>query len=66
MAISYKKLLKLLIDRGWQKKDLIEKADISWTTMAKFSKENQYFDLRLIEKICKVLDCQPGDIMEIK
>ena len=29
MAVSYKKLWKLLIDKGLKKKDLMEKADIS-------------------------------------
>lgn len=66
LAISYKKLLKLLIDKGWQKKDLMEKADLSWATISKFSKENQYVNLRTIERICQELDCQPSDIMEVK
>ena len=61
--ISYKPLLKLLIDRGIQKKTLQEQADISWSTMSKFN-NNQYVSLKIIDRLCSVLDCQPGDLIE--
>ncbi|MBP3953627.1 helix-turn-helix domain-containing protein [Bacillus suaedae] len=61
--ISYKPLMKLMIDRDIQKQDLQKKIDVSWSTIAKLSK-NQYVSLEVIDKICTALECQPGDIME--
>ena len=61
--IRYKPLLKLLIDRGIKKQDLQKAANISWSTMAKFNKD-EYVSLEVIDRICAVLDCQPGDLIE--
>lgn len=64
MAISYKKLWKVLIDRDMKKKDLCAAAGISHTSMAKMGKnENVTTDVLL--KICHALNCDIGDIMEI-
>ena len=64
MAISYKKLWKVLIDRDLKKKDLCAAAGISHTSMAKLGKnENVTTDVLL--KICHALNCDIGDIMEI-
>jgi DNA-binding Xre family transcriptional regulator len=64
MAISYKKLWKLLIDRDMKKKDLCAVARISHTSMAKLGKgENVTTDVLL--KICMALKCDISDIMEI-
>ena len=60
--ISYKPFLKMLIDRGIKKQDIVSKAKISWATMAKLS-TNEYVSLEVIDKLCAVLDCQPGDIL---
>lgn len=61
--ISYKPLLKLLIDRNIKKQDLMKMADISSATMAKLN-TNEYVSLEVIDKICAALCCQPGDILE--
>ena len=62
--VSYKKLWKLLIDRDMKKKDLMVVANISATSAAKLSKgENIQTDV--LVKICKALDCDFADIMEI-
>lgn len=61
--ISYKPLQKLLIDKGIKKKDVINKANISWATMAKLN-TNEYVSLEIIDKLCLVLECQPGDLIE--
>lgn len=63
MQISYKKLWKLLIDKDMKKKDLQSKADISWTTITKMSK-NEKVSLDMLMKICETLHCNIGDIME--
>jgi DNA-binding Xre family transcriptional regulator len=62
--VSYKKLWKLLIDKDMRKKDLMEVAKISATSVAKMSKgENIQTDV--LVKICKALQCDFADIMEI-
>lgn len=64
MAISYKKLWKLLIDKDMKKKDLREAAGISTASMAKLGK-NQNVNTDILVKVCKALDCDISDIMEI-
>jgi DNA-binding Xre family transcriptional regulator len=63
--ISYKPFLKLLIDREISKKQLIEDTDISWATISKMN-TNKYVSLEVIDKLCKYLNCQPGDLIEYK
>lgn len=63
MAICYKKLWKLLIDRDMQRKDLRIAAGLSTNVIAKLGK-NQNVSTQVLEKICKVLDCSITDIME--
>ncbi len=64
MGASYKKLWKLLIDRDMKKRDLCEKAGVSATSLAKLGKgENVNTDI--LVKICRALDCDVSDIMEI-
>ena len=65
MAISYKKLWKLLIDKDIKKKDLVEKAGISGYTLNKLNKGETVTSETLM-KICVALDCSFDDIMEIK
>ena len=63
MAISYKKLCKILIDRDMKKKDLAKLADVSSYTITKMSKwENVTTDTQ--GKICKVLGVNVEDIMQ--
>lgn len=64
MAVSYKKLWKLLIDKGLKKKDLMEKADISKYTLIRLNRGDN-ISTETVAKICKALDCGFDDIMEI-
>ena len=64
MEVSYKKLWKLLIDKDMKKKDLLEKAGISWTSITKLSK-GEKVSMDVLMKICKALDCNIGDIMDL-
>lgn len=64
MAISYNKLWKLLIDNHMKKKDLKEKAELSTATMAKLGK-NESVSLDVLVRICIVLNCEIGDVVEI-
>lgn len=63
VAIKYYKMLDLMNRQGIGKEELRKKISISPATMAKISK-NQYVSLEVIDKICDVLSCQPGDLME--
>lgn len=63
MAICYKKLWKMLIDRDMQKKDLRMAAGLSTNGIAKLGK-NQNVLTGVLGKICKVLNCDITDIME--
>ena len=64
MSISYNRLWKLLIDNHMKKKDLKEKAELSTATMAKLGK-NESVSLDVLVRVCKVLNCEIGDIVEI-
>ena len=63
MNVSYKKLWKLLIDKDMMKKDLQKKAGISWATLTKMSKR-EGVSTEVLMKVCKVLHCDVGDIVE--
>ena len=65
MQISYNKLWKLLIDRGMKKTDLINATGISSSTISKMGK-NEPVSMDSMLKVCKVLNCDIGDIVEIK
>ena len=65
MSLSYAPLWKLLIDRDMNKTQLREKAGFSTVTLAKLGK-NEPVALSVIAEICRVLDCQPGDIVEYR
>ncbi len=63
MAVSYNKLWKLLIDKQMTKTELRLAADISTTTLAKLGK-NETVSMDVMLRICNVLDCNVGDIMD--
>ncbi len=63
MSIKFYKLLDLMNRRGISKEELRTAISSSSATIAKISK-NEHVSLEVIEKICKALKCQPGDIME--
>jgi putative transcriptional regulator len=64
MAISYKKLWKLLIDRDMKKKDLQTLAGISSASITKLGK-NENVNTDILQKICTALNCDISDIMEM-
>lgn len=63
MAASYVKLWKLLLDRGLKRTDLISKAGISTNILAKLGK-NEFVSMESLEKICKSLNCNIGDVVD--
>lgn len=64
MAVSYKKLWKLLIDKDMKKKDLRIATGITTTALAKLGR-NENVNTEILVKICKALECDISDIMEI-
>ena len=64
MAVSYKKLWKLLIDREMKKKDLMGMAGISWSTITKMG-HDEHVSTDILVKICSALKCNFDEIMEI-
>ena len=64
MTVCYNKLWKLLIDKGMKKKDLRLATGMTTTALAKLGK-NEHVSTVLLVKICKVLDCDLCDIVEL-
>lgn len=64
MAISYKKLWKLLIDKDMKKKDLQRLSGVSSASITKLGK-NENVNTEILEKICIALKCDISDIMEM-
>jgi len=64
MSINYNGLWKLLIDEGLNRTQFRLKVGISTATLAKLSK-NDHVSLEVLETICKVFNCQLGDICQV-
>ena len=64
MDVSYNKLWKLLIDKNMKKKDLRLATGITTTALAKLGR-NENVSTEVLVKICKVLDCDIADIVEV-
>lgn len=64
MAVCYKKLFKLLIDKDMKKKDLSALTGISNNTIAKLA-NNENVTMEVIDRICSNLGCTVDDIVEI-
>ena len=63
MAVSYKKLFHLLIEKDMSNSQLQQEAGFSANIMTRM-KRNQYISLESIENICRVLNCGVDDILE--
>lgn len=63
MAVSYKKLFHMLIDRGITNAQLQKMAGYSANITTRL-KNDTYISLESIEKICVVLNCGVDDILE--
>ena len=63
MAVCYKKLWKLLIDKNMNKTELRMASGITTTALAKLGRDENV-NTEVHAKICKTLDCKIEDIME--
>ena len=61
MAVSYKRLCHLLLDRNMKKKDLEEQAGISRYAMNKLNHDEDV-STEILGKICKTLNCTIDEI----
>lgn len=64
MSVTYKKLWKLLIDKELKKAQVRAAAGISPSTLSKMNR-NEYVALEVLDKLCCVLDCDIGDVVEV-
>ena len=64
MAVSYKRLFKLLIDKDLKKKEFCELPEIGSSTLRKLS-HGENVQMEVLERICLKMDCQLSDIAEI-
>lgn len=63
MAVSYKKLFHLLIEKDMTNAQLQQKAGFSANIITRL-KRNGYVSLESIERICRVLNCGVDDVLE--
>ena len=64
MAISYKKLWKLLIDKDMTAVDLRQATGIAPNTMTKLRRDEEV-SMTVLVKICTALNANIGDIMDL-
>ena len=64
MGVSYNKLWKLLIDRDMTKTEMRKQSGISTGALAKLGK-NESVSMEVLVKICRALDCDLNDIVEL-
>lgn len=63
MAVSYKKLFHMMIEKEMTNAQLQQKAGFSANIITRL-KHNGYISLESIENICRVMDCGVDDILE--
>lgn len=63
MAVSYKKLFHMLVDRDMTAVQLQQQAGYSANITTRL-KKNVYISLESVEKICMTLGCTVDDIVE--
>jgi len=64
MAVTYKKLWHILLDRDMKKKDLQEAAKLTSYAMNKLSRD-EAVTTDVLAKVCRSLKCTLDDIMEV-
>jgi len=64
MAIKYEKLFVLLAAKGWTTYKIRQEHLIGEGTLTALRRGTGGLDHKTISRLCRVLECQPGDIME--
>ena len=63
MAVSYKKLFHLMIEKDMTNAELQKEAGFSANIITRL-KRNGYISLDSVESICRVMNCGVDDILE--
>lgn len=64
MAVSYKPLFKLMIDRDIKKGDIVRMSGVAYSTLGKMA-NGENVNMSVVEKICLALNCRIEDVVEI-
>ena len=64
MPFKYDKLFALLKEQGYSTYRIRKENIISQAALTKMKNGEGNIDTRTLERLCAVLHCQPGDIME--
>lgn len=64
MPIKYDKLLLLLKEKGYTSYRIKKEKIMGQGTLTAIKNGTGGLDAKTISKLCALLDCQPGDIME--
>ena len=64
MELTYNRLFKLLIDKGWNKTEFAKEVNISTNTLSKLS-HNEPVSMKILVRICRRLHCNIEDIVEV-
>ncbi len=64
MSISYQKLFQMLKAKGWTTYKIRKEKLIGQGTLAALKNGTGGLDSKTISRLCEVLECQPGDLME--
>ncbi len=64
MAVSYKPLFKLMIDRDIKRGDIVRMSGVAYSTLGKMA-NGENVNMSVVEKICLALDCRVEDVVEI-
>lgn len=65
LEISYKRLFKLLIDKDMTQRELSDQSGVSYLTLTKMRKGEGTINTVVWDKICRTLNCDVSDILEI-
>lgn len=65
MTVSYNGLWKIMIDKGLQKQDLVNKVGLSSATVAKMGKGEPVSN-KVLEKLANFLECSVGEIISFE
>lgn len=63
MAVTYRKLWKLLEEKGMKKIELQRKAGISGNILARMGRD-EYISMESVEKVCRILHCGVDDMLD--
>lgn len=64
MAVSYKPLFKLMIDREIRRGDIVRMSGVAYSTLGKMA-NGENVNMSIVEKICLALGCRIEDVVEI-